>query len=201
MEFNQKLQQLRKEKKMTQQELADALFVSRTAISKWESGRGYPSIDSLRQIARIFSVTVDTLLSADELLYAAEEDNKQKQGYFRDLVFGLLDLCSTLLLFLPFFAMRTDGEVTGASLLSLSGNASNLKWAFVAITAMIILCGITTLAFQNCDKTFWLKNKTKISIIPNLLGVLLFTLCLQPYAAVFLFVFLTAKALMLIKKQ
>ena len=48
MEFHEKLQELRKSRGLTQEELAEALFVSRTAISKWESGRGYPSIDSLQ---------------------------------------------------------------------------------------------------------------------------------------------------------
>ena len=52
MEFNEKLQELRKNKGLTQEELAEALYVSRTAISKWESGRGYPSIDSLKEIAK-----------------------------------------------------------------------------------------------------------------------------------------------------
>ena len=51
MEFNEKLQQLRKQKGITQEELAVAIYVSRTAISKWESGRGYPSIDSLKALS------------------------------------------------------------------------------------------------------------------------------------------------------
>ena len=38
-------------KNLTQEQLAEMLFVSRTAISKWESGRGYPSIDSLKEIS------------------------------------------------------------------------------------------------------------------------------------------------------
>lgn len=54
MEFNEKLQELRKKKGLTQEELAEALFVSRTAVSKWESGRGYPNIDSLKAVARFF---------------------------------------------------------------------------------------------------------------------------------------------------
>lgn len=55
MEFHEKLQELRKQRGMTQEELATALYVSRTAVSKWESGRGYPSIDSLKAIS-VFSV-------------------------------------------------------------------------------------------------------------------------------------------------
>ena len=56
MEFNEKLQELRKQKNLTQEQLAEQLYVSRTAISKWESGRGYPSIDSLKEISRFFAI-------------------------------------------------------------------------------------------------------------------------------------------------
>ena len=76
MELNEKLQELRKQKGFTQEELAEILFVSRTAISKWESSRGYPNIDSLKAIAKFFGVTVDELLSGDELLTIAEEDGR-----------------------------------------------------------------------------------------------------------------------------
>ena len=76
MEFNEKLQGLRKNKGLTQEELAEALYVSRTAISKWESGRGYPSIDSLKDISKFFSVSIDDLLSGEKLLSLAEKENK-----------------------------------------------------------------------------------------------------------------------------
>ena len=59
MEFGKKLQALRKSRDLTQEALAEQLYVSRTAISKWESGRGYPSIDSLKAIAGYFSVSLD----------------------------------------------------------------------------------------------------------------------------------------------
>ena len=78
MEFHEKLQELRKQKGLTQEELAESLYVSRTAISKWESGRGYPNIDSLKAISKFFSVTIDELLSGEEVLTLAEEEQKQK---------------------------------------------------------------------------------------------------------------------------
>ena len=71
MEFNEKLQELRKSRSMTQEELAEALFVSRTAISKWEQGRGYPSLDSLKEISKFFSVSVDDLVCSEEIISAA----------------------------------------------------------------------------------------------------------------------------------
>ena len=57
MNFGEKIQKLRNQNKWTQEELAEKLYVSRTAVSKWESGKGYPNIDSLKEIAKIFNIT------------------------------------------------------------------------------------------------------------------------------------------------
>ena len=81
-----KLQKLRKSRGFTQEELAEALFVSRTAISKWESGRGYPSIDSLKEISRYFSVSIDDLLSGEQLIFIAEKENKSNLNSVCDLL-------------------------------------------------------------------------------------------------------------------
>lgn len=86
MEFGEKLQLLRKERGLTQEELAEQLFVSRAAVSKWESGRGYPGIDSLKAIAKYFSVSLDSLLSCDTVLAIAEEDGRQAQSRTCSLV-------------------------------------------------------------------------------------------------------------------
>ncbi len=53
MEFNEKLQDLRKRHKLTQDQLSQKLHISRTAVSKWESGRGFPNIEALKNISRI----------------------------------------------------------------------------------------------------------------------------------------------------
>ena len=201
MEFNEKLQKLRKQKGLTQEELAEVLFVSRTAISKWESGRGYPNIESLKAIAKFFSVTVDELLSTDEILTIAEEDNKRKEKHFCDLIYGLLDLCIAMLLFLPFFAEKAGGIVQCVSLIALDGVQSYLKIAYIAVVISMIVTGILLLALQNYQAMAWLKSKTMISLILGAIAVLVFMISAQPYAAVFAFALLTIKALMLIKRK
>jgi hypothetical protein len=65
--------------------------------------------------------------------------------------------------------------------------------------AAIILSGVLTLALQNWQNPFWMRHKSKLSLFFNAVGALLFVISLQPYAAVFLFIFLIIKALMLIK--
>lgn len=201
MEFHEKIQELRKQKGLTQEELAEALFVSRTAVSKWESGRGYPNIDSLKAIAKFFGVTIDNLLSGEEFLTIAEEDTRQKENHFRDLVFGLMDCSAAMLFFLPLFGQETDAGVQAVPLLSLTGIAFYLRIAYFAVVIGSIILGILMLALQNCGGDFWLKSKNKLSLLFNLMGVLLFIISLQPYGAVFLFVFLIIKAFMLIKWQ
>ena len=201
MEFNEKLQELRKQKGITQEELAESLYVSRTAISKWESGRGYPNIESLKAIAKFFSVTVDELLSADAILTIAEEDNKQKVTHFRDLIYGLLDICIAMLLFLPFFAEKTSGIIHSVSLISLNGVQPYLKITYLTFVILMIIMGVITLALQNFRARFWIKSKAIVSLALGISLVLLFIISSQPYAAVFAFSLLVIKALMLIKHR
>ena len=201
MEFNEKLQELRKQKGLTQEELAEALYVSRAAVSKWESGRGYPNIDSLKEISRFFSVTIDDLLSGSQILTIAEEDQKQKNSLLLDLVFGLLDLSVSMFLFLPLFGQREHDTVYEVSLLALSNIAPYLMGAYIAIIAGMILWGILTLALQNCNRKFWVNSKRRISFLLGGLGTLLFIVSMQPYAAALLFIFLSIKILIFVKKQ
>ena len=201
MEFNEKLQELRKQKGLTQEELAEYLYVSRTAISKWESGRGYPNIDSLKVIARYFEVTIDELLSGDELLTIAEEDTKQKERTVRDLVFGLLDCGIALLLFLPFFGQKADDVIQEVSLLVLNSIQSYLKIAYFVFIGTMILMGIALLVLQNYRQRLWTRYKSILSLALSAVGVCLFIVSQQPYSAIFVFAFLLIKALMLIKRQ
>ena len=201
MEFNERLQELRKQKSLTQEELAEVLYVSRTAISKWESGRGFPNIESLKAISKFFSVSLDELLSGEEILAIAENDHKEKERTIRDLVFGLLDYGMALLLFLPFFGQKADGVIRAVSLLALSDIQPHLKITYIAFVGIMVVLGIMTLALQNCGQRLWTQSKSVLSLALSAVLVCLFIASQQPYAAVFIFAFLIIKALMLIKRQ
>ena len=200
MTFGEKLKKLRTDGGLTQDELAEKIYVTRTAISKWESDRGYPNIDSLKAISKFFSVSIDLLLSSDEVLTIAEEDHKQKEKRFKDLVYALLDLCIAMLLFLPFFA-ENNGVIRSVSLIALEGVQPYLKAAYFIVVIGTFFAGVLALALQNCQKAFWTKSKTNTSLMLGTISVLLFVISSQPYAAVFAFVLLLIKAFILIKHR
>lgn len=200
MEFNERLSELRKQRGLTQAELAERLFVSRTAVSKWESGRGYPSIDSLKAISRLFSVTLDELLSSDEAITLAEWEQKREKRSFGDLVFGLLDICALLLMLLPIFAQRGADAIREVSLLNLDGGQAYLRAAYLAATVFLTVFGVLTLSLQNFQATLWIKSKRIISIAAGIIAVLLFTVTLQIYPAILVFSLLVVKMLILLKR-
>ena len=199
MEFHEKLQSLRKQKGLTQEELAAELFVSRTAVSKWESGRGYPSIDSLKAISKFFAVSIDDLLSGKQILTIAEADQKQARNRMRELIFRLLDCSAVLLLLLPLFGQSIGGVVRSVAVLDL-----NRPW-FRALCLALILgtsaLGVGTLALQNREHPFLTKHQAMASLSMSTAGVLLFLVSRQPYAACFFFLFLAIKVIFLLKQR
>ena len=72
MKFHEKLQELRKQKGLSQEALAERLDVSRQAVSKWESGQTYPETEKLILISEIFGVTLDSLVKDGPVQYKAD---------------------------------------------------------------------------------------------------------------------------------
>lgn len=201
MEFKEKIQELRKQKGLTQEELAEVLFVSRTAISKWESGRGYPNIDSLKAIAEFFNITIDELLSSKQLLFIAEHDSIAKTQQIRDLTFGLLDLSFLLLIFIPLFGQKDADYIRQVSLLAIESIPNYIKAVYFTIILLTAGFGIMLLTLQNWDNRIWMKIKIKIAMLLSVLSVLVFIATLEPYIATFSFVLLIIKVSLLLKRQ
>lgn len=70
MRFGEKLSLLRKQRGMTQMELAEKLDISRQAVSRWEQGTSEPSTENLVSIGKLFDVTVDSLMNENVQLQA-----------------------------------------------------------------------------------------------------------------------------------
>lgn len=84
MEFKDRLKQYRQDNDLTQDELAKKLFVSRQAVSKYETGRGYPSMDVMTGLSELMGVSLDELISKEELakqtIYTGQEIRKNKRN-------------------------------------------------------------------------------------------------------------------------
>lgn len=200
MEFGEKLQRLRKDRGLTQDELADRIYVSRTAISKWESNRGLPSIDSLKVLSKFFDVSIDTLLSDNELFDIVDNENKNTLSYFKDLIFGLLDCCYVLLYILPIFGLNINGVVKSVSLINLSNNES-IKILFMLVSTLGIIMGLLTLSLQKYDNDKWNQAKINVSLGINVISMSLFILTKQPYAGFLIVSLLFIKLFLLLKAR
>ena len=76
MSFAENLKQLRKEKQLSQEELAQMLDVSRQAVSKWEQGIGYPEVEKLLLISSKLNISLNSLMATE----VTQESNAQKQN-------------------------------------------------------------------------------------------------------------------------
>lgn len=82
MTFGEKLKRLREDNGMTQDDLAAKLYVSRTAISKSETNRSYPSIDSLKAIQQLFGTSIDDLVSDEDVQSSLAARQRESRKYY-----------------------------------------------------------------------------------------------------------------------
>ena len=196
MEFNEKLQELRKNRGLTQEELAEALYVSRTAISKWESGRGYPNLDSLKEISRYFSVTIDDLICSEEIITAAEDEKKACLDKYTALICCALDIFMALLLFLPVFGNGADAP-TSVTLYKITGLSTWLRIVFAALIGVTVLNGISGFIISRFDKPVWNRHRLVTGIVLSITGAAVFMMTRQPYAGILCLAMLVVKGLLI----
>ena len=199
MEFHEKLQELRKSRGLTQEELAEELYVSRTAISKWESGRGYPSIDSLKEISDYFSVTIDELLSSEKMLSIAEKENKENLQSMCDFLFGVLDVCSFILIVLPLYPNVVNGYVYSVNLFEYTQATVLNRSLYWGMFAVLIVVGIIKLLLAKLRMGRDNKLMTKISMLVSVLLVLFLVITREVYPVIIVFLLLVIKAVLIIR--
>ena len=199
MEFGEKIQKLRNQNKWTQEQLAEKLYVSRTAVSKWESGKGYPNIDSLKDIAKLFNKTIDELLSSEEIIDIAKKENTSNIKRTNNLIYGLLDIISVLFIFLPLYAHRTENFVYSVSLISTNDISNIIKVSYIVILSILSLIGIAELIMNFVDNKKFQRIVNVISLIVETISILFFAISRQTYLTAIIFIILIIKIVVIIK--
>lgn len=201
MEFHEKLQELRKSRGLTQEELAEALYVSRTAISKWESGRGYPSIDSLKEISKYFSVTIDDLLSGEALISIAERENKTNIQNLFDLLFGMVDMLSVLLIVLPLYPRTVDGYVYSVNLFEYTETSEMNRFVYWFLFLGLIVLGVWKVLLVQIKSGKHQKLIRECSLLVSIAAVIVLALAGETYAVTVVFLLLLIKGVVLFKSN
>ena len=201
MEFGEKLQELRKNKDMTQEELAEALYVSRTAISKWESGRGYPSIDSLKEISRFFSVSIDELLSAEKMVSIAEKENRDNIRYICDMLLGIIDVLAIIMIVLPIYPNRIEGVSYAVSLPDYVQAGSLKCTLYWALFILRVIIGAVKIILTRLRQERGCRIITAISVIVGIIAVLLLAIGREAYGVSMLFLMIVAKGIVIYKMR
>lgn len=198
MELSEKIQKLRKERGLTQEGFAELLFVSRTAVSKWETGRGTPSIESLQMIAKLCGITLDELLRAEEVIAVAENENKEIMDRFASRIDGIFDMAAILGLLLPLYKVEMDGAFYSVPLYRFEGWLAALYWAFPVVMAV---CGMVQIVMSRSGQDGHKGMVEALGTIVDAVAVVVLILSGQPYPAVLFFALLLIKGTVMAMKR
>lgn len=198
MELSAKIQKLRKQHSLTQEQLAEKLFVSRTAVSKWETGRGMPSMESLQMIAKLFQITLDELLSAEEVVIIAESENKENIKRFASCLDGIVNLTALLLLLLPLYKVEDSGFFYSVPLYQLKGWQGTVFWIAPII---MVLCGAAQLLAIGQANEKLSRSLHTVGTVVHIIAILLLIVSGHPYPAVLLFCLFALKGVLFLKKH
>ena len=194
MELGKKIKKIRNDNKLTQEQFAEKMLVSRTAVSKWENGTCYPSIDSLKYMSKIFNVSLDKLLSSEEILEIAKTENQSNISKYNGLLFCLLDIVRIIFIFLPLYSYKTDDFVYSVSLFNSNELESTLKIIFMLIFITFLILGIIELILN-----FKGNNRliNKISMFLDIISIFVLLFTKQPYVIALMFIIFVIKIIML----
>ena len=144
---------LRKEKKLTQQQLADKLMITNKAVSKWETGEGLPDINILPALAEVLNISVDTLLSGGEENGSHQHEGNEAARYIiekRQLHFKQACLIS--------FAVGILGIILMAGILLNTWNGQRLFGVAIGLGLFCQIISIVIFEMSNMSINLEIKS-------------------------------------------
>lgn len=201
MEFCEKIKKIRTDNNLTQEQFAEKLYVSRTAVSKWESGKGYPSIDSLKYMSKLFNISIDDLLSSEEILDIAEQDKQQKIKKNNGFIFGAFDLLSLFMIILPLYVFTVNNYIYSVSLFAKNDLLNYIKISYLVSYIILFIIGIIEIILSLLGKEKIQKYLNIISISIHLLVILFLIMTKEPYACSLIFMLFVFKSFLLFSNE
>ena len=157
MDFGMKLQSLRKEKGLSQEALAEKLHVSRQAVSKWESGAGYPEMDKLILISDLFGVTIDYLIKDSH--ESVPDDQRAESKYFMNS-----QKIKEYMNFKRHFGLRIGGAVSAIILsvifpILMSDKQYEMIGTMIMLLIVALAVGVLIITGMSCEGYSELEKK------------------------------------------
>ena len=147
VEFGEKVKHLREEKGMTQQTMAESLYVTRQAVSRWECGARYPDLLTAKKISRILDVSLDELLSGEEIKEKVEKEPvlaKPIENIFQTVLYTIAAIIYLLLCVFSLYSYLRPNETLAntpagkISIIDVSSDISRIMYFVAAVTGLIL---------------------------------------------------------------
>ena len=165
MTIGERLLKLRKEKNISQEELANVLDVSRQTISKWETDQTTPDFDKIVPLCEYFGITSDELLSGKKDIIQSKEDDRK--GKFARNIAVSVGLYILAIVFIIFFAAYLEQEIIGVCLFFIT----------IAIaTGLIVYSAINYSEKKPKEKKKEDKTIKQVCDIIDILGIVIYFL-------------------------
>mgnify|MGYP004452999185 CR=1 FL=1 len=173
--FKDKLRELRLKEGISQYELADKLFVSRSAIAKWENGNGIPSDANLEALCKFFDVSEEWILDRDDMKEVVKNLDKRNNKLLWFILGLVIPLILILLTMIPIFtwACPKNGEICPAVVVYPQPIFVMLYTLNILIAFFPILVYLYQLIFSFI---YWKKDFPKSKLI-QIINIAISTIC------------------------
>lgn len=163
MTIEKQIQELRKCKGLSQEQLADLLGVSRQAVSKWESGQSLPEIEKLISMSELFEVTVDYILKGET------QPLKEKEE-LRLAIVGSQVISAVSAMLLAISILATIGQVNRSIINDSAGTSVIYDGLIIECVAiMVLLVGWFVGGNRIINKPLFVVNILFAGVLPSLL--------------------------------
>mgnify|MGYP006920312442 FL=1 len=154
----------------------------------------------IKEISSYFSVSIDDLLSGEQLIFIAEKENKSNLDSVCELLLGFVDLFSLMLIFLPLYPKLVNGYIYSVNLFGYIGNNTFIIKIYWVLFASLTIIGIVKILMVYFKVEQGKKIITSLSVGLSIIAVLFLAMAREPYAITVMFLLLLIKGGLLYKQ-